>query len=406
MRSILLPRELSLRSPVPKVTILDRYVAWEVLAPFLMGVGLLTFALVTGRLVKLTEMVVNHGVTLGEVLGLIGYILPAFLELTLGMAVLLGVLLGFGRMSGDQEMTAARACGVSLYRIAVPVMAVAVAVYAISSWFAFTVRPWANQRLEDRLYYLTRTKAAAGLREKVFNDDLPGVMIYVDHISTDDGSLHGVLISDSRDPHQQTTIIGKAGMVLPDDKGGTTLRLFDGSLYGTETNTDQSRVTSFRIYDLSFRPKEAGLGSDRDPDELPYHELKARIAKARATGRPDYEAETELASKYTVPLATLMFAMLGIALGLKPARGGHSERFGVAVGLFFFYYGLMRVGRTLAERGVLGSFVAMSIPDLVFIGLAVWLFVRAAQDKGNQGRGPGDIIWDLVERYERTRKAA
>jgi len=371
-----------------------------------MGVGLLTFALVTGRLVKLTEMVVNHGVTLGEVLGLIGYILPAFLELTLGMAVLLGVLLGFGRMSGDQEMTAARACGVSLYRIAVPVMAVAVVVYAISSWFAFTVRPWANQRLEDRLYYLTRTKAAAGLREKVFNDDLPGVMIYVDHISDDDGTLHGVLISDSRDPHQQTTIIGKAGMVLPDDKGGTTLRLFDGSLYGTEANTDQSRVTSFRIYDLSFRPKEAGLGSDRDPDELSYDGLKARIAKARTAGKPDYEAETELASKYTVPLATLMFAMLGIALGLKPARGGHSERFGVAVGLFFFYYGLMRVGRTLAERGMLSSFVAMSIPDLVFIVLAVWLFVRAAQDKGNQGRGPGDIIWDLVERFERSRKAA
>jgi lipopolysaccharide export system permease protein len=395
-----------LRLSVPKVTILDRYVAWEVLAPFLMGVGLLTFALVTGRLVKLTEMVVNHGVSLGEVLGLIGYILPAFLELTLGMAVLLGVLLGFGRMSGDQEMTAARACGVSLYRIAVPVMAVAVVVYAISSWFAFTVRPWANQRLEDRLYYLTRTKAAAGLREKIFNDDLPGVMIYVDHISDDDGTLHGVLISDSRDPHQQTTIIGKAGMVLTDDKGGTTLRLFDGSLYGTEANTDQSRVTSFRIYDLSFHPREAELGSDRDSDELSYDDLKARIAKARAAGKPDHEAETELASKYTVPLATLMFAMIGIALGLKPARGGHSERFGVAVGLFFFYYGLMRVGRTLAERGLLSSFVAMSIPDLVFIVLAVWLFVRAAQDKGNQGRGPGDIIWDLVERYERSRKAA
>jgi lipopolysaccharide export system permease protein len=309
-------------------------------------------------------------------------------------------------MSGDQEMTAARACGVSLYRIAVPVMAVALGVYAISSWFAFTVRPWANQRLEDRLYYLTRTRAAAGLREKVFNDDLPGVMIYVDHISNDDGTLHGVLISDSRDPHQQTTIIGKSGLVLPDDKGGTTLRLFDGSLYGTEANTDQSRVTSFRIYDLSFRPKDAELGSNRDPDQLSYGELKARIAKARAAGGPDYEAETELAAKYTVPLATLMFAMLGIALGLKPARGGHSERFGVAVGLFFLYYGLMRVGRTLAERGVLTSFVAMSIPDLVFIALAVWLFVRAAQDKGNQGRGPGDVIWDLVERYERSRKAA
>jgi len=372
-----------------------------------MGVGLLTFALVTGRLVKLTEMVVNHGVTLGEVLGLIGYILPAFLELTLGMAVLLGVLLGFGRMSGDQEMTAARACGVSLYRIAVPVMGVAIVVYAISSWFAFSIRPWANQRLEDRLYYLTRTKASAGLREKVFNDDIPGVMIYVDHVSNDDGSLHGALISDSRDQHQQTTIIAKSGIVLPDAKGnGTTLRLFDGSIFGMEAGTDQSHVTSFNIYDLSIRPKNNLADSDRDPEELSYSDLKAQIANARAHHKPDYEAETELAAKYTVPFATLLFALLGISLGLKPARGGHSERFGVAVGLFFFYYGLMRVGRTLAERGRLDPFIAMSIPDLVFVALAAWLFVRAAQDKGNQGRGPGDIVWDLVERYGRSKKAA
>lgn len=392
----------------PRITIIDRYVALEVLLPFAMGVGLLTFTLVTGRMLKLTEMVVNHGVSLGEVLGLIAYIMPAFLELTLGMAVLLGVLLGFGRMSNDQEMTAARASGISLYRLAVPVMAVAFVVYLVSSWFAFSVRPWADSRLQDQLYYLTRTKAAAGLREKVFNDDLPRIMIYVDKISDEDGSLHGVLIADSRDPKQQNTIIATHGLVLPDEKtGGTTLRLFDGSLFGSEAATDQSHVTSFRVYDLTIRPKEGGAASlDRDADELSYGALIARIDAARARGKPDHEAQTELAAKYMVPFATLLFALLGISLGLKPARGGHSERFGVAVALFFLYYSIMRVGRTLAERGSLNAYIAMSIPDVVFLVLAVWLFVRAAQDRGNQGRGPGDFLWELVERYEKNRQAA
>lgn len=392
----------------PRITIIDRYVALEVLLPFAMGVGLLTFTLVTGRMLKLTEMVVNHGVSVGEVLGLIAYIMPAFLELTLGMAVLLGVLLGFGRMSNDQEMTAARASGISLYRLAVPVMAVAFVVYLVSSWFAFSVRPWADSRLQDQLYYLTRTKAAAGLREKVFDDDLPRIMIYVDKISDEDGSLHGVLIADSRDPKQQNTIIATHGLVLPDEKtGGTTLRLFDGSLFGSEAATDQSHVTSFRVYDLTIRPKEGGASSlDRDADELSYGALIERIDAARARGKPDHEAETELAAKYMVPFATLLFALLGISLGLKPARGGHSERFGVAVALFFLYYSIMRVGRTLAERGSLNAYIAMSIPDVVFLVLAVWLFVRAAQDRGNQGRGPGDFLWEFVERYEKNRQAA
>lgn len=392
---------------LPKITILDRYVAREVLAPFGLGVGLLTFTLVTGRMLKLTEMVVNHGVSIGEILGLILYIMPAFLELTLAMAVLLGVLIGFGRMSNDQEMTAARASGVSLYRLAVPVMVVAVVVYLVATWFAFSVRPWANSRLEDQIYYLTRTRAAAGLREKVFNDDIPHIIIYVDKISDEDGSLHGVLIADSRDRRQPNTIIATRGLVLPDSKtGGTTLRLFDGSVFGTDPATDQSHLTSFRVYDLTIRPRAAEPASDRDPEELSYGALVGRIDSARARGAPDYVAEAELAAKYTVPLATLLFAVLGVSLGLKPARGGHSERFGVAVALFFFYYALMRVGRTLAERGSLNAFFAMSIPDIVFLVLAVWLFVRAAQDRGNQGRGPGDFLWDLVERYERRRQAA
>jgi len=127
---------------------------------------------------------------------------------------------------------------------------------------------------------------------------------------------------------------------------------------------------------------------------------------ARAAHHRDHVAETEMAGKFTIPVATLLFALLGISLGLKPARGGHSERFGVAVALFFLYYSLMKVGESLAQRGQLNAFVAMSIPDLVFTALAIWLFWRAASDRGDQGRGPGDLVWDLIERFERSRQAA
>ncbi|MGH7926016.1 MAG: LPS export ABC transporter permease LptF, partial [Candidatus Binatus sp.] len=392
---------------MPRVKILDRYIAREVIAPFGLGVLLLTFALVTGKLLKLMDMVVNHGVSLGEVLGIIGYIMPAFLELTFPMAVLLGVLMGFGRMSSDQEMTAARACGVSLYRLAVPVMIVALGVYAISSYFAFSLRPWANSNLRNKLYELSQTRTSAGLKEKIFNSNFPGLVVYVDEMSDVDSSMKGVLISDAREPHNQNTIIAKRGMILPDPKNKTiTLRLFDGSIFGVEPQNDATHVTSFKTYDLGVNPEESLGVSDVEPDEMTYSALRADIAAARAKGKPDYDAETELAGKFTVPVATLLFALLGISLGLKPARGGHSERFGVSVALFFLYYSLMRVGETLAQRGKLNAWFAMSIPDIVFMALAFWFFYRSASDKADQGRGPGDIIWDLVERYERSRQAA
>jgi len=398
---------LRLRVAIPGFSIIDRYVAREVLAPFAVGVGLLTFALVTGRLLKLSDMVVNHGVSLGEVMRIIGYVMPAFLELTFPMAVLLGVLMGFGRMSSDQEMIAARACGVSLYRLAIPVLGVALVVYAISSYFAFSLRPWANSNLRQKLYELSQTRTSAGLKEKIFNSNFPGLVVYIDQMSDADSSLHGVLISDARDPHQQNTIIAKHGILLPDPHSNSiTLRLYDGSVFGVESSTDATHVTSFKIYDLSVSPESTFGVDDQDPGEMTYPQLRTAIAAARVKGKRDYDAETELAGKFTVPFATMLFALLGVSLGLKPARGGHSERFGVSVALFFLYYSLMRVGETLAQRGKLNALAAMSIPDIVFTVLAIWLFYRAASDRGNQGRGPGDLIWDLVERYERSRAAA
>src|SRR5713101_8147590 len=382
--------------------IIDGYIAREILAPFFMGVLLLTFALVTARLLKLTEMVVNHGVTLGVVASLIGFIMPAFLELTFPMAVLLGVLMGFGRMSGDRELIAARACGISLYRLAVPVIGVAVAVYALSSWLAFSVRPWANRHLEEKLFELTQTTTSAGLKEKVFNRDFPGLVVYVDTVSPADGALHGVMISDARNPAQQNTIIARRGIIIPDEASKSiTLRLFDGSLFGVEAGHNSSHVTSFRIYDLNVHPEEGLELGRRSPDKMSYAQLRQTIVAARTASQPDYDAETELASKYTVPFTTLLFALIGVPLGLKLARGGQSERFGLAIALFFLYYSLMRAGEALAERGRLGAFFAMSIPDLIFAVLALWLFLRSATDRGDQGRGAGDFLWDLIERYER-----
>lgn len=392
---------------MPRISIIDRYIAKEIVAPFALGVGLLTFALVTGRLLKLTEMVVNRGVKLGDVGSLIGFIMPAFLELTFPMAVLLGVLMGFGRMSGDRELIAARACGLSLYRLAVPVLGFAVVIWAVSSWLSFSVRPWANSHLRDQLYEITQTRSSAGLKDKVFNRNFPGLVIYVDHISSKDEVLHGVMISDARNPAQQNTIIAKTGIIVPDRETRTiTLRLFDGSVFGLEAANDTTHVTSFRIYDLNVRPDaELGLG-DRDPGEMSYDGLRTDIAKARATGKPDFAAETELASKFTLPFTTVLFALLGIPLGLKPARGGQSERFGVAIALFFVYYSLMRAGDALAMRGHVNAFVAMSIPDIIFTVLALGLFLRSAADRSDQGRGPGDVLWEIVERYGRWKEAA
>jgi lipopolysaccharide export system permease protein len=384
---------------------LDRYILREVALPSLGGLLLLTLTLVVGRALKLIDLMVNRGVSPGEILDILGYIMPGFLELTFPMALLIGVLLGFGRMASDQEITAARSSGISLQRLAVPVLLVALAAFIVAAWLALVARPWANARLQDQLYQMTRAQAIAGIKEKVFNNNLPGLVVYTERIDPARSRLFGVVLSDDRDPHESSTVIAASGVLIPDlTHSSVVLRLFDGSVFGAAREENSSRITTFRTYDLTIRPPGSIASIRRDPDELSTGRLRRLIAAAQRERKPNLAAEAELWHRYTVPVATILFAIIAMTLGLKPVRGGQSERIGVCLVIFFSYYILMRWGQGLATAGKLNVVVAMSLPDIVFAGLAAWMFYRAANDLTNFGRGSLDVIWDLIERLGQRRE--
>ncbi len=386
---------------------LDVYILREVALPSFGGLLLLTLTLVVGRALKLIDLMVNRGVSPREILNILGYIMPGFLELTFPMAILMGVLLGFGRMATDQEITAARSSGISLHRLAVPVIVLALGAYAIACWLALVARPWANAKLQDQLYQMTRAQAIAGIKEKVFNNNLPGLVVYTERIDPAHSRLFGVVLSDDRDPHEASTVIARSGVLIPDiPHSSVVLRLFDGSVFGSEPEQNSSRITTFSTYDLTIRPPDSEAGIRRDPEELSNGSLHRLIAAARLKHKPNLPAEAELWHRYTVPVATIFFAIIAMTLGLKPVRGGQSERIGVCLVIFFSYYILMRWGQGLATAGRLNVILAMSLPDIAFAGLAAWMFYRAANDLTNLGRGPLDIVWDLLERLAPKREAS
>src|SRR5213078_4242488 len=113
----------------PLVATINRYILREISVPFVLGLAVFTLILLIARILKLVEMVVNRGVPALQVLKLFSYILPAFLEVTVPMAVLLAVLVAFGRLSSDSEITALKTSGVSLYQLARPVALFALVIY-------------------------------------------------------------------------------------------------------------------------------------------------------------------------------------------------------------------------------------------------------------------------------------
>ncbi len=269
---------------------LRRYFLREVAVPFCFGIGVFTFILLIARMLKLVELVVNRGVSLLEIAKLFGYILPTFLEVTVPMALLLAVLLALGRLSADSEIVALRTSGISLYQMTVPIALFIVAVYVLNMFLAVYARPWANHRLKASLYEIAKTRASAGLRERVFNDDFEGLVIYVEHIQPPGDQLGGVLIADSRDPGQRNTVLAKHGFLVSNEETHTvTLRLLDGSIHTFVPGEKSYHKTDFTVYDVTLNLAAAlARFSQREKERAGDEPQRARIAIAERqhAGKP------------------------------------------------------------------------------------------------------------------------
>ena len=364
---------------------LHRYFLREVTVPFLYGIGVFTFILLIARMLKLVELVVNRSVPLLEIGKLFAYILPTFLEVTVPMALLLAVLLGFGRLSADSEVVALKTSGLSLYQMMVPVLVFTGLVYLLSLFLAMYARPWGNTKLKAGLYEIAKTRASAGLRERVFNDDFAGLVIYVEHVQPPGDQLRGILISDNRDPNQRNTVLAKHGfLVSSEETHSVTLRLLDGSIHTFMPGEKSYHKTDFTVYDVTLN-LAAALAKfsqrEKDAQEMTLGELRSAIAERQRTGRPATGELIELHRKFALPFACIVFGLIAVPLGLQPARGVKSRGFSISLAIIFLYYLLLTAGEAMADKDVLRPAIALWLPNLVFGPLAIVLFTAAARER-------------------------
>lgn len=364
---------------------LDRYIFRELLVPFLLGLGVFTFVLLIARILKLVELVVNRGVPAWQILKLFSYILPAFLEVTVPMALLLAILVGFGRLSSESEITAMKACGLSLYQLARPVVVFTLIVYALSLAMALWVRPWGNALLRSGLYDMAKSRASVGLRERVFNNDFPNLVIYVDQVLPPGNSFRGVMISDMRDRERPTTAFARIGMLVNNETTSTlTLRLIDGQFESTEAGADSFNQTDFEVYDfnLDWAATLADLKPQgKDPKEMTLPELRMTIAAKERMGEPSFVEQVETHRKFSIPFACVVFAAVGVPLGLQSTRSARSRGFSVSLALILAYYILLTLGEKTGGRGSIPPALALWLPNLVFAAVGAYLFSAAARER-------------------------
>ena len=342
--------------------------------------------LLVARILRLVELVVTRGVPFLQIGKLFALVLPTFLEMTVPMALLLGIFLGLGRLSGDHELLALKASGISPTQILLPIGTIALFISLITLLLTTLVRPAANLALKKELYNIAKNHVGTALREKVFNDDFPQVLIYVEDVVPPGDTSQGVLIVDRRNPARENIVFAKVALILSDEESKTiNLKLFDGAIYEREKKRSSFSQTRFNTYDFKLDLEEAFSPirkKERGPKEMSLRRLRKTIQLKEEQGLSPTAERIELHQRFSFAFAPLVLSLLGVSLVLVPTRSRASRSWGFTLCLSWLlvYYGLLSMGKALGERDILPPVLALWIPNIVVGLIAIRLFRKALKE--------------------------
>src|SRR5213594_4319399 len=339
-----------------------RYVFREVLSPTFLGLCVYVLVFVMNILFELAELAIKKELPIRTVVELLFYFMPRVLVMTIPMAILLGVLVGIGRMSTDSEVIALRASGVSYWKILYPVLTLGVIGWMVSSLLMLAVEPGANYRrrqVYNRLMY-----SADMLREikpRVFFEDVPGMLLYADEVHQGGDFLEKVFLYQSEEGGKELVTVARRAQIEYDRHSGVAQFILESGVTHTTTpNEPESyQLSRFEKQMIVKEPDESfKLRSSLLNRPLPknYHEQSlADLAHSITLAGAIDHAETRnrvignilaiMHERFALPVASLVFALLAVPLGVMNRRGGRGSGFTLSIGISIVYWILFSAGQ-------------------------------------------------------------
>lgn len=366
-----------------RTTIIFRYLFRELVTPFLLGLTVFVFILVMSQILRLNELIIVYGVGLWSVIKLVFYLMISFLAISIPIAFLFSVIMLFGRLSSDSELTALKASGFSVFQLLMPVLLFSAGVCFFCLYLTLHLESWGARSSRALVFDIGKNKALVGVKEGVFNDDFFGLVLYTDKVDSKDKTLEHVFLYDERDRNRPVSVIADKGMILSStDLPSVYLVLHGGSIHTFSKDHASVQKISFDRYTINLSIDEMlKVDTKEKPHWLPLEKLQKRISEEETKGNKKLALEfrVEYHRKFAVAFASLILAILGISLGIRPSRAARSLSFVYTIILVGIYWGLYINARHLATSGVLHPAFAMWSPNLIFTFLAGILLIRASR---------------------------
>jgi LPS export ABC transporter permease LptF/LPS export ABC transporter permease LptG len=353
--------------------ILDRYLLREILLPFTLGLVVLTFVLEIPPILREGEALIAKGVAWSTIARVLVNLLPQALSVTIPMAVLLGILVGFGRLSGDREFVALQASGVSLLRLLRPVAVVAIVSTAWTAYETIVALPDSNQTFREIAYGVVATRVESNVRPGIFFEDFPDLVIYVRELPQG-GGWRDVFIADNRDGGKTTVYFAREGRIVLDrDHKLVQLQLIQGTSHTTTlANREELESSEFGTISISLDPNKVFPPPPaKGAPEMTFAELRQAMTDAAAHHDPGYSPRFMYQQKLSLPATCPILALIGLALGASNRKDGKLAGFVLGMGVIVAYYILLYGARAAAMGGRLNPEWAPWLPNIIMGAIAI-----------------------------------
>lgn len=361
--------------------ILRTYLLKELLQPTGMALVLFTFVMLVGNLVKLTDLLINKGVSLLAILQMFSLLVPTLLSYTVPMAILTGTLLAFSKLSVDREILAMRASGISFLSIAAPVLLVGLLTSLALVPVNTHVVPWSHYATRQLLLDVGIRNPAAFLEAGTFIKEFKPYILFVYQV--EGNRLSKIRIYQPEEGRPTRTIVAERGEFIPIPKERRVLlKLYDGA--GDEPDPKDPRKYNkllFKTYTMNL-----ALAEGRDPSKLPRKpkdmnlpQLREEMRRLSQQGIDPVPLRVEFHRRIAMAFCPFVFVLTALPLGITTRRSQRSIGFAVSVVVFLGYYLFLVLGQALAEKGVVPAPLGPWIGNLVFLligGLLLWRTCR------------------------------
>ena len=333
----------------------------------------------SGTLFKIAKYITDYGASLSAVVKVFVFGLPNVIMWTFPMSMLLATLLTFGRLSSSSEITAMKSCGIGFFRIAMPAILLGFLVSIVAILFNEHVVPWANTAYRNVVYYEIQGNSGAKSQDHIILKDIKDGQIqrllYARRYDADSQSLQSITL-------QEFDGAGKVSHVENAEYAEFTGKewvMHNGMLYDiSDGESEHTLRFNTQVLPINASPRQI-VREQKNPEELTMKELKAQIRIMKTQYVDTSKLETELYQRITVPMASLIFALVGVPLGLQPTRNSSSAGFAMSVIIIFFYYALMTMANAIGRSGALSPMLAVWIPNVVGLIAGLFLIRKASR---------------------------